>query len=221
MKFIRDHWYDLGLIPLIIALVCQIVFWQSTDLLQKLALFNFMVIFWHQFEEYRFPGGEAAITNLAMQPSKDGSPDRYPLNQNNALFINWVAGFLFYGFPIIFPHTLWVAFAPVVFGMSQIVIHVFMTPRKIGNHIYSPGSCAVVFGHWPVAICWFWYTISHGLFHWTTLVFGILYLAFFMGVVMMKVGYGILKKPDNQYPFPEDEFERGGYAERIRNLQKS
>lgn len=221
MKFIRNHWYDLRLIPLAAALVYQIVCWSSTDLLQKLALFNFMVIFWHQFEEYRFPGGEAAITNLAMQPSKDGSPDRYPLNQNNALFINWVAGFLFYGLPIIFPHTLWVAFAPVVFGMSQIVIHVFMTPKKIGNHIYSPGSCAVVFGHWPVAICWFWYTISHGLFDWTTPVFGLIYLAAFQLIVMMKIGYGVMKKPDNPYPFSKEEFERGGYAERISSKQKT
>ena len=221
MKFIRNHWYDLGLIPLAAALIWQIINWSTTDLLQKLALFNFMVIFWHQVEEYRFPGGEAAITNLAMQPSTEGSPDRYPLNQNNALFINWVAAFPFYGLPILFPHTLWLAFAPVVFGMAQLIIHVILTPKRIGNRMYSPGSCAVVFGHWPVGICWFWHVISNGLFRWTTLVFGILYLALFMGLVMMKIGYGIMKKPDNPYPFPEEEFERGGYAERIRNKQKS
>ena len=32
--------------------------------------------------------------------------------------------------------------------------------------------------------------------------------------------YGVMKEPDNPYPFPEDEFERGGYAERIRNSKK-
>ena len=51
MDFIRKHWYDLGLIPLVAALIYQIINRSTTDLLQKLALFNFMVIFWHQFEE--------------------------------------------------------------------------------------------------------------------------------------------------------------------------
>jgi hypothetical protein len=32
---------------------------------------------------------------------------------------------------------------------------------------------------------------------------------------MLRIGYGVLKDPNSGYPFPKDEFERGGYAERI------
>lgn len=217
MKFIRNHWYDLGIIPIVITIAYLILNWSAIDVLQKLALFNFIAIFWHQFEEYRFPGGEPAITNMASQPSTDGPADRYPLNQNNAFIINWVASFTLYLLPIIFPHVMWVGLTPVIFGISQLILHVFITPRQIGNHIYSPGAVAVVFGHIPVGIYWLWYTISNGMLGWVDVILGIVYLAVFIGGFMLKIGYGLLKKPDSPYAFPKEEFERGGYAERIRN----
>lgn len=47
-----------------------------------------------------------------------------------------------------------------------------------------------------------------------------IYLALFIGGFMLKIGYGILKSEDSPYVFSEKEFERGGYAERIRQMQK-
>jgi hypothetical protein len=52
---------------------------------------------------------------------------------------------------------------------------------------------------------------------WVDVILGIVYLAVFIGGFMLKIGYGLLKKPDSPYAFPKEEFERGGYAERIRN----
>jgi hypothetical protein len=220
MKIIRNHWYNMGLVPLGAAVIVLIAFWPEMSVLQRLAWINFTVIFWHQFEEYRFPGGEAAITNLASQPSADGPADRYPLNQNNAMVMNVVAAYTAYLFPVLFPQVLWVGFMPVVFGISQIIIHGFITPRQIGNRFYSPGLCAVLLGHVPVGIYWFYYTISQGLLGLWDVVFGALYLFLFIAVFMRKIGYGVLKDPDSQYPFPKDEFERGGYAEKIRNRRE-
>ncbi len=221
MKFLRNHWYDIGVIPFAIGLFYLILNWSSTSVLQKIAIMNFMVIFWHQFEEYRFPGGEAAITNMANQSQEERLAKRYPLNQNNAMVINMAAAYIMYLLPVIFPNVMWIGFTPVVFGMSQLIVHVIMTPRKIGNKIYSPGASAVVFGHIPLGIWWLYYTISNGLLNWMSVVGGIVYLAVFIGGFMMKIGYGVLQSEDSKYVFPDDEFERGGYAERIRRLQGS
>lgn len=220
MKLLRARWYDIGIIPATIALICLIVFWGNIDVLRRLALMNFIIIIWHQFEEYRFPGGEAAITNLAMQPKDIAHADRYPLDQNNAMFINVVAAYGPYLLPVIFPNVLALGFMPVVFGMAQMMIHVVKTPKLIGNKIYSPGTLAVVLGHVPVGAYWFYYTISNGLLGLWDVVIGVAYMLFFLVVVMLKIGYGVLSKPDSQYPFPTEEFERGGYAEKIRNLKK-
>lgn len=220
MKFLRSHWYDIGVIPFFISLGYLLIRWTDISVLQRLALMNFCVILWHQFEEYRFPGGEAAITNMAMQPKRLDRADRYPLNQNNAMVINMAAAYIPYLLPVFFPNVMWLGFMPVVFGISQFMVHGIMTPRKIGNKIYSPGLCAVFFGHVPVGIYWLYYTISNGLLNWQNVLGGFVYLAVFIGGFMMKIGYGVLQSPDSKYPFPEEEYERGGYAERVRNLTK-
>jgi len=85
MRFVRRHWYTLGLPIAGIAIV-----WASvSDLtrVQWILLLNFVVLLLHQFEEYAWPGGEPWIINEVMQ-RKGSRPDRYPLNQNNAFFIN-------------------------------------------------------------------------------------------------------------------------------------
>ena len=216
MGFLRDHWYDLGLIPAAIAATFLALRWQDSDVLLRLALLNYIVIFWHQFEEYRLPGGEPAITNLASQPSDDGPADRYPLNQANAMFMNAVGSYVLYFLPVLFPHVLWLGLAPVVFGMSQVIIHVVITPRQIGNRLYSPGACAVVFGHLPVGVCWFAYVISNGMLGWLDVALGVVVLAAFIRGVMLGVGYGVMKDPESPYPFTTDEFDRGWYARRLR-----
>ena len=78
-----------------------------------------------------------------------------------------------------------------------------------------------MFGHWPVGICWLYYTIAHGLLGWTDVLFGIIYCALFINMIMLRIGYGILSAPDSRYPFPKSEFERGGYAKRIREIRKN
>lgn len=220
MKFIRNHWYDLGLPISILAVIFLVLNWSSLVILQRLALMNFIVILWHQFEEYRLPGGEAAITNLLMQPSDKGPSDRYPLNQNNAFIINAVAAYIVYLLPVFFPTILWLGFMPIFFGMMQLIMHAYLTPKKLHSW-YSPGLLAVFLGHFPIGIYWFYYTISTGIFNWTTLVFGLLYQLFFIGVFMLKIGYGLLQSPVSKYPFPKDEFERGGHAARIRKIKKT
>jgi hypothetical protein len=220
MKFLRDHWYDIGLIPMAATLVYLIISWDSTEVLQKIALMNFFVIFWHQFEEYRLPGGEPAITNLAMQPSSEGRDDCYPLNQNNAMVINVVAAYTAYLLPVFLPDVLWLGFMPILFGMSQFIMHCILTPRKIGNKVYSPGAGAVFFGHLPLGIFWFYYTIANGLLGWTDVILGLVYQALFIAIFMRKIGYGLLASPDSKCSFPKEEFERSGYAQRIRAMGK-
>ncbi len=220
MKFLRNHWYDIGIVPLAISLVYLIMKWNDISVLQRLALMNFIVIFWHQFEEYRFPGGEAAITNMASQPKSETAYDRYPLNQNNAMIINVAAAYIVYFLPVLFPNVIFLGFMPVLFGMAQFIIHGIITPKQIGNKIYSPGLLAVAFGHIPVGAYWFYYTISNGLLDWKNILGGIIYLALFIGGFMLRIGYGILQSPDSRYPFPKEEFERGGYADKIKELKK-
>ena len=103
MKFIRRHWYNLGLVAAIFGIA-----WASFGNLgavQIVLLLNFVALTLHQFEEYSWPGGEPWITNEVMQGG-GGRPDRWPLNQNNAFFINVPMAWTFYLVPVFFPNVV-------------------------------------------------------------------------------------------------------------------
>jgi hypothetical protein len=207
MRFMRRHWYTLGLPVGFIAVV-----WGSvSDLtrVQWILLLNFVVLLLHQFEEYAWPGGEPWIINEVMQP-KGSRPDRYPLNQNNAFVINVPMAWSFYLVPVFFPEAVWVGLAPVLFGFSQLAGHGVANNRKLKS-LYNPGLAAVVLGHIPLGI-WYLREVRTTGQDWA---FAILYMAFFIAVGMMKVGYGLLADENSAYPFAPEEMERFGRRRRL------
>jgi hypothetical protein len=152
MPFIRRHWYTLGLAVGAVAVAWAISGRLST--VQVILLLNFVSLVLHQFEEYAWPGGEPWLINEVMQP-KGGPADRYPLNQNNAFFMNVPLAWSFYLLPVFFPSVVWLGLAPVVFGFAQLFGHT-IPPIKKFKSIYSPGLAAVAFGHVPAGI---WYLV--------------------------------------------------------------
>jgi hypothetical protein len=87
MRFLRRHWYSVGLVWAVIAIAWALL--GSVPTVQMILLLNFAALMLHQFEEYGWPGGFPWIHNQVVMAS-EGPVDRYPLNQNNALFINVV-----------------------------------------------------------------------------------------------------------------------------------
>jgi hypothetical protein len=180
---------------------------------QWILLLNFVVLLLHQFEEDAWPGGEPWIINEVMQP-KGRRPDRYPLNQNNAFFNNVPLAWSFYLVPVFLPEAIWVGLAPVVFGFGQLVVHGIANNRKLKT-LYNPGLAAVVLGHIPLGI-WYLREVQTSGRDW---MFAILYVALFMVVGMLKVGYGLLADENSAYPFAPEEMERFGRRRRLARIR--
>jgi hypothetical protein len=209
MRFLRRHWYDLGLIPAALAIVALVVGWRDMDVLQRLLLLNFVVILIHQYEEYGWPGGEPAIMNLVIQPST--TPDRYPLNQNSAMLINVLATYGLYLVPVFFPRIIWLGLAPVLFGISQFIVHGIVTPKKM-RMLYNPGLAAVVLGHIPIGAIYIYYIQTRGLAGVWDWVLGVAYMFAFVFITLLKMTYTWLADP--QSPFAFDEIEMGRFSVR-------
>ncbi|MFJ9381215.1 HXXEE domain-containing protein [Streptomyces sp. NPDC101455] len=213
MNFIRGHWYDIGMVLAVPAAVWALL--GDLDTVPLILLLNFIVILLHQFEEYRFPGGEPWILNEVIQP-KGGPADRYPLNQNNAAFINILA-WAFYVVPIFFPGQVWLGLGQVLFGMvGQFVIHVVQTNIKLKS-FYNPGQAAVLLGHVPLGI---WYLIEvygQNLISGWDWLFAVASIAFFIGVIMLRIGYGIMVDKNSPHPFTPAEMNRFGRLRRLRH----
>ena len=153
MKFIRRNWYSIGLALAVLATAWA--FLGHLQRIQVILLLNFVVLTLHQFEEYGWPGGFPWIMNEVIRP-RGGPADRYPLNQNNAFFINVVLAWPFYLIPVFFQDVVWLGLAPALFGLSQFIAHGIVINRKLKS-LYSPGLVAVVLGHVPLGI---WYLVK-------------------------------------------------------------
>jgi hypothetical protein len=73
MRFLRRHWYTVGLFVAASALCWAIL--GDLSRVQLILLLNFGVLLIHQFEEYGWPGGGPWIVNEATRASE--RPDRY------------------------------------------------------------------------------------------------------------------------------------------------
>ena len=155
MNAFRRHWYSLGLIPAAVMAAWLAWNWDGIVWVQKLLALNFIVLILHQFEEYAWPGGFPWICNEVLTPKSGGPPDRYPLNQNNAAFIN-VFGWLFYLVPVLLPRVIWLGFGQMLFGLvGQVIVHgvIINSKLKTWYNRASWRSCSVMC-RWPFCTSW-------------------------------------------------------------------
>ena len=104
-----------------------------------------------------FPGSATKY----LTPKPDGPPDRYPLNQNNAAFIN-VLAWVFYLVPVLLPGVIWLGTGQMLFGLvGQVIVHGVIINSKLKTW-YNPGLVAVILGHVPLAILYFLEVFNRG-----------------------------------------------------------
>ena len=72
MNFLRQHWFDIGLV--LAAIVGVYLIASETKGIALLLWLNLLFLFLHQFEEYRHPGYFPGMLNTVMFASKQ--PDR-------------------------------------------------------------------------------------------------------------------------------------------------
>ena len=204
MQFLRRHWYNLGLVFGAIAIA--VALFGNLQTVQRISLLFFAALTLHQFEELAWPGGFPWYYNEVLRP-KGGPLDRYPLNQDNDLFINVWAAYPITLLPVFFPNAIWMGLAMVLFGVGQFVVHAIVFNVKL-KYFYNPGVFTVVFMYLPLNA---WYLVevySHQTVPWWNWVAGFAYFAFFSAFLIMWVGFTLLASPDSPYPFAPEEMER-------------
>jgi hypothetical protein len=189
-----------------IAAASLIIAWNDLAFLQKLLLLNFIVVLLHQFEEYSWPGGFPAVSNIVLFSSE--TPDRYPLNQNSSMVANVSFAYGFYLVPVFFPNLLWFGLAPILVGVViQFIGHVIYVNLKLRT-LYSPGVATTVFGHVPIGITYLYYVSSNHLVHSWDWLIAVVYM---IGFVLLNFGVLetiLLGDRNSPYPFGQDEMNR-------------
>ena len=214
MNFMRRNWYYVGGVLFIAMGVALVALWGDMSMLRRLMWMSFMALLVHQFEEYAWPGGFPAIMNIAWQRKEGTNPDRCPLNQQSALFVNVVFAYPFYILPIAFPNLVWLGLAQALFGMGQLGVHGVLVNKKM-HSIYNPGMFAVVFLHWPIGICYIYYIYSQGLaiiWMWPVAIAIVALFAFLFVNMPVQRWFN---DPNSPYPFSETTMARFKVQEKL------
>jgi len=196
MNFLRNHWFDLGMVfATVVGGYLLIAHPIGLDLLLWLSL---VTLFLHQFEEYRFPGYFPGMMNKVMFDSRN--PDRYPLNTNTAMIINVTVGWLSYFLAAFFGEkTLWLAIATIFVSAGNFVAHTFLFNIR-GKSRYNPGMITADILFLPMVVYFFIFVIQDKLASPLDWIFGVL-----LGIALNYLGIlkmiDLLKNQQSTYIF--------------------
>jgi hypothetical protein len=197
MNFLRQHWFDIG--PVFALTIGVLLIFTPVSPISFLLWINLISLFFHQFEEYHYPGYFPGMMNSVMFSSKE--PDRYPLNPNTALIVNLLVGWLFYFLAAILGEkALWLGIATILVSAGNFIAHTFLFNIK-GKSRYNPGMLTADILFLPITV-YFFILVFQGNFASTIdWILGIL-----LGVALNYIGIlkmiDWLKDKNTPYIFP-------------------
>ena len=137
MRFLRNHWYDLGGLFAVIILIYLGAYHSALGHYQLLMWLSLVSLFFHQLEEYRIVGTFPGMVNSAMFHSD--RPDRYPLNTNTAFIVNVMVGWSTYLLAALSgKQAVWLGLATIIVSVGNIIAHTFVFNIK-GKTLYNAG----------------------------------------------------------------------------------
>lgn len=199
MRILRKHWFDMGGVLGIISLF---VIWHNSALMSPYNLLMWLslaTLFFHQLEEYRWPGTFPFMINKVL--FKSNTPDVYPLNSNTALIINVVIGWgLYFLAAVLGTHAVWLGLATIMVSIGNFIAHTFLFNIK-GGTFYNAGMFTACFLFAPCAFYFFYVTNQFQLITANDYLIGIPLgiIVNFVGVIKM---IDWLKNKNSPYHFP-------------------
>lgn len=171
MKFLRNHWFDSGIV---LGISCGIYLYfvhGHITPLQELMWISLITLFVHQFEEYRYPGYFPGYLNEVIFNSNQ--PDRYPLNTSSSLIINVGVGWGFYILAALFVDKApWLGLATICISIGNTFFHLIFCNIK-GRTFYNPGAITSLFLFVPVSYFFFDTVLTHNILSLTDWIIGI------------------------------------------------
>ena len=199
MKFLRNHWYDIGgffSIFLLLYIFVRITYLTDYQLILWLSLVS---LFFHQLEEYRIAGTFPGMLNQVI--FKSNLPDRYPLNSNTSFIINVLIGWLVYFLAALFAEeAIWLGIASILISLGNLIAHTFLFNLK-GKTWYNAGLITCWFFFAPLIYYFFFIVITNNLATRNDYVIGII-----LGLILNTAGvFGTIRlmaDKNTTYIFP-------------------
>ncbi|MBS1493642.1 MAG: HXXEE domain-containing protein [Bacteroidetes bacterium] len=200
MNFLRNHWFDIGFIFGCSAAFYLILNPEFFGSLKFILWFNFASLFFHQFEEYRYPGYFPGLINEKLFSSR--MPDRFPLNTNSALIVNVCLGWTVYFIAIFIGEKyIWFAIGVTLISVGNFFAHTIMFNIK-AKTIYNPGMLTSILLFLPGAGYFFYFISKSNLASPFDYIIGLLLGFIFNYFGIIKI-IEWMKDENTKYIFPQ------------------
>jgi hypothetical protein len=181
MKFLRDHWFDLGGGLALLTGVWLALQFNTLSEYRVLMYGSLISLFLHQLEEYRIVGTFPGMINEVLYRSS--LPERYPLNPQTSLVINVGIGWTTYLLAALFAErAVWLGLATILVSAGNVIAHTILFNVK-GRTFYNAGMATAVLLFLPVVIWFFTLVARPGMAGPGDYIAG-----FILGVVLNVVG---------------------------------
>ncbi|GHV96882.1 hypothetical protein lacNasYZ03_09780 [Lactobacillus nasalidis] len=212
MKFLRNHWFHVGLV-FFSGLAFYMVFWgQGASYLQKLLVASAMALFLHQTEEYILPGGASPVINHDFYGNHSENYDRFPGNWNSIMIVN-VSAWIFYIWAIFSPKFIYLGAATMFFNLFQVLGHGIKMNVAMKTW-YNPGMATSLLLFLPISLAYFIYVSQTGLLAGWGWLWSVLAAALLMAITVV-LPVQLLKKEDSACPIPARQLED---YQRVKNF---
>jgi len=203
MRIWRENWCWVGGI-IFIGLAFFMGFWgvEHLDHIQVILIFSWMAMLAHQVEEYGWPGGFPAVTNILFFKEKKDY-DHYPFNPHLCFFDNVFTTYAFYIIPIFFPNVIWLAIGQACAGFIQVLAHDIFENIALKTK-YNPGAATAIFLQLPIGIYMLWYVTVNNMASVSDYILGAVF-----GIVGYALVFGVpvlmLRDRNSKYHFTEKQ----------------
>ncbi len=199
MNFLRRHWFDIGTVLGVLLTAYIFISGMPVDSIKFVLWISLASLFFHQFEEYRFPGNFPGAFNWILFKSE--FPDRYPINTNTSLVVNVFLGWSSYLLAAVFGERyIWLGMATILVSAANVFIHVFGVNIK-GKRFYNPGMFTSLFLFLPITIYFFYLTAHNHLAVTSDYIIGIA-LGFVLNYFGLIKTILTMKDKNTPYVFP-------------------
>lgn len=167
-NFLMKHNLVLFSLVATCVLIYTLMNWQSMIFTQRmLGLFVFGITL-HLWEEGRFPGGFTEMIAEKLNFKADDIHFGQIITSCYVVFIVFI--------PLFFPHVLFLAIAPMLLGLLEVVAHL-LAIRMSSTRYYSPGLITAVVVLMPISLYTLHSIVTTRETHFSTWLFAFFYMA--------------------------------------------
>jgi len=165
--FTKNSLYLLTTLAVIVVLFL-LLNWYTMPILQRMVSLFFCAVVLHLWEESRFPGGFTELITRKLDFTQRDPHFGELITADYVLFITFV--------PLFLPNVAWLAMAPMLLGILEVIGHfgaikMFNLPR-----FYSPGLMSAVVVMLPISIYTIIYAVQNNLMQPVNWLFSLIYM---------------------------------------------